>query len=208
MTQLKIIAGLLMGCSLLTTPSYADIFDNNYVLLAPQYADVDIDDANASEAGFNVAFGTEIHRQWYAEIGYNQFSSNFEFSAVPTTTAVDGFDPGVDASGLYIAVLGKASGQSGELFYRLGVMNVGYETSTRLSGTAACNNGTQSFFTVSGTETVTQCDIDDSGVAGMIGAGFDFYVGYSAQVRLQFEHVRGSNDVQANTAQLGFRYNF
>lgn len=187
--------------------SLAEVFDKNYFLIAPSFNDVEVSEASSSGAGLALAFGTEIHPQWYAEVGFNLAASDFEQLSAPTSLQDSELTAGIDAAGAYFSFLGKATGQSGELFYKLGVMTIGYETSTRIAGEQSCNEGQQTQYPVSD-GTVTQCDFDDTAIAGVIGAGFDFFVGYRGQIRFQVEHVRGDNDVQINSAQLGYRYNF
>ena len=186
---------------------HANVFEKNYLLLAPGLNDVSVLDSSASEAGVSLAFGTEIHPQWYAEVGYTLISADFEPPIEPLSINDVQLDSGADASGLYLSFLGKATGQSGELFYKLGVMTMTYETSNQYSGEQACDDGEQRLLTIAD-GTVTQCDYDDTAIAGIVGAGFDFFVGYRAQIRFQVEHIRGENDIQVNAVQLGYRYNF
>ncbi|BDX07385.1 hypothetical protein MACH26_29060 [Planctobacterium marinum] len=187
--------------------SYANLLEKNYLLLAPEFNDVSVADSSASEPGLSLAFGTEIHPQWYAEVGYKLIAADFEPPVEPLSTNELQLDSGVDASGLYLSFLGKATGQSGELFYKLGVMAMTYETSNQYDGEQGCDDAEPRVLAVSD-GSVTQCDYDDTAIAGIVGAGFDFFVGYRAQIRLQVEHIRGNNDIQINSVQLGYRYNF
>lgn len=198
--------GLLVICSLQGVS--AQWFDKNYVLLAPAMNDVDVGQADSSSAGASLAFGTEIHPQWYAELGVNLAASDFTQPDAPADSQDHQLNSGVDASGLYFSVLGKAAGQSGELFYKLGVMALGYESAERYSGEQDCEVGQGQVFSFPDADPVTQCHLDETALAGLIGIGFDFYVGYRSQVRVYVEHVRGENDIQVNTAQVGYRYNF
>lgn len=186
----------------------AQLFEKSYVLLAPTVNDVDVGQAGSTSAGGVLAFGTEIHPQWYAELGFSLAAADFTMPEAPQNSEDSVIDPGVDASGMYFSVLGKAAGQSGELFYKLGVMALGYETTERFSGEPQCDAGNASVFNFDNAESITQCHLDETAIAGLIGIGFDFYVGYRSQVRLYVEHVRGENDLQINSAQLGYRYNF
>lgn len=184
-----------------------DWFEKNYVLAAPQFSSVDLKVADSSAAGLSLAFGTEIHPQWYAEIGYSVMTNDFDSSGLTTVSASEGDNAGVNASGLYLAFLGKAEGRSGELFYKLGVMTIDYESAYLVSGNDTCSTGAAQTGGVVPANT-TLCSADDTAFAGIIGAGFDFFVSYRSQVRLNVEHIRGDNDVQANTLHLGYRYNF
>lgn len=187
--------------------AHAEVFEKNYFLIASSFNDVEVSEASSSGAGVALAFGTEFHPQWYAEVGFNLAASDFEKLSVPGSLQDSELKAGIDAAGAYFSFLGKATGQSGELFYKLGVMTIGYETSTRTAGDQSCAEGQQTQYPVAD-GAVTQCEHDDTAIAGVIGAGFDFFVGYRSQIRFQVEHVRGDNDVQINSAQLGYRYNF
>ncbi|XOV81234.1 MAG: hypothetical protein ACFHVJ_09855 [Aestuariibacter sp.] len=186
----------------------AQLFDKNYVSLAPLYSDLKVG-SGSKEAGFNVSFGTEIHRQWYAEIGVNYFASGY----VPLTQPADSAsafssDAGIDASGVHLAFLGKAKGQQGELYYRLGIAALDVSTEQFVAADAACQAGTASSISAADGTAVSLCTVDDTQLAGMIGIGFDTYLGYETQLRFAIDHYRGEDDVQINTVQLGLRYNF
>lgn len=181
-------------------------FENNYILLAPQYNDVELNSADSSEAGFTLAFGTEVHPQWYAEVGYSFLADDHEPDRL--STGGENQSAGVNASGLYVALLGKAANQSGELFYKLGVMTIDYEGSFLISDRGNCEGDTFALTFADSGQTLFECALDDTSFAGIVGAGFDFHVGYRSQVRLNVEHIRGADDFQSNSVQLGYRYNF
>ncbi len=199
---LAVIAGLV------SCPLSAQWFEKNYVFASGAYSDVDVDYGSEGNAGFTLGFGTEIHRQWYAEVGYSQFASDFSaLSADQISNATQGLDAGNDASGLYLGFLGKASGQTGELFYRLGIMGLDYQ-SQALRFDGDCGGGTEQALTTVGGDNVVVCDKDDSDIAGMIGVGFDTYLGFNSQIRLSFDHIRASDSISINTIQIGYRYSF
>lgn len=180
-----------------------DWFQNNYILAAPQYSDVRVQDNDDDTPGFTLALGTQIHEKWYAEIGYSVLATDFDLAELDLNNSAlqVGDSAGVDASGFYAALLGKATGDTGELFYKLGVMILDYESAWIGSPVEACA------VNVPDVE-VCRFRVDESSVAGMVGAGFDFFVGYNAQVRLSAEHIRTKDNIQINTLHLGLRYNF
>ena len=183
-------------------------FEKNYVVVAPQYADVEVGLADSSEAGFTIGFGTQIHPKWYLEAGYSLISDDFAVNESELDNSValtNDVSSGVDASGIYLSFLGKASGPSGELFYKVGVMSIDYEAGFWTSDNDSCNLDDAILKIVNA---ISFCSYDDSSIAGMVGAGYDFYLGYNTQLRVNYEHIRGGNDFEANTAYLGFRYNF
>lgn len=183
-------------------------FDKNYVSASALASQIDLGNGSEDEPGFAITFGTQIHRQWYAEVGFNQFSSNLEAVDVDgIATVSDALNVGADASGFYVGLLGKASGQVGELYYRLGAMSLDYET-YYLDSTLACGNASGQTLTLADGNTTALCRKDDSDIAGMFGLGFDYYVGINSQVRFSADHIRAPNDVQINSFQVGFRYSF
>ncbi|MBE1298652.1 MAG: outer membrane beta-barrel protein [Alteromonadaceae bacterium] len=186
----------------------AQWFDKNYVAASVLGSQVDLGNSSEDEPGFAVAFGTQIHRQWYAEIGFNQFSSSLEsVNTSSLATVSDTLNVGADASGFYLGLLGKASGQVGELYYRLGAMSLDYET-YYVDSSLACSNASGQTLTLADGNTTALCSKDDSDIAGMFGLGFDYYVGVNSQIRFSADHIRAPNNVQINAFQVGFRYSF
>lgn len=188
--------------------TYANVFDKSYVSLAPMYSDVSVA-KGGKEAGFNISFGTEIDRQWYAEIGLNYFASGYTALAQPNDAAsAASADSGIDASGIHLAFLGKARGQQGELYYRIGVAALDVTSEHFVDATNSCSGGTLTDVAAVDGSTQSLCAVNDTVLAGMIGIGFDTFLGYETQLRFAVDHYRGENDVQINTIQLGLRYNF
>lgn len=200
------VAALLTLLSAFSVIAQDAMFEKNYIVVAPQYNDVDLDGADSSEAGFTLAFGTEVHPQWYAEVGYSFLADDYEPGRL--LAGDENQSAGVSASGLYLAFLGKAANQSGELFYKLGVMTIDYEGGFLASDSQSCNGDSAVLTLVDSGQSVIECVLDETSFAGIVGAGFDFHVGYSSQVRLNVEHIRGADDFQSNSVQLGYRYNF
>ena len=94
---------------------------------------------------------------------------------------------------LYLAVLGKANSEYGELYYKLGVANADI-ASTRYCGNSALSGDA--------------CSFDEGVVAGIAGLGFDYYVGLKSMVRLEYIYLGGEDDLSTHLVSLGFRYNF
>lgn len=197
----------LLSCFLLsaslTVSAKTEWFANSYVLAAAQYSEVDLEFNDGSEPGFTLAVGTQIHPKWYAEIGYSVLAADFDLGELDLNNSAlqTGDSAGIDASGPYVALLGKATGESGELFYKLGVMLLDYQSAWINDVDDTCAGA------VANTQ-FCRFQVDESGAAGIVGLGFDFFVGFNSQVRLSAEHIRGKDDVQINTMHLGYRYNF
>ena len=177
----KGIAAIVLAASCFS----AHATERMYGLVTAGYTDAEYGDADNKGVAYSLALGHQFASKWYVEAGYQNLLDE---------------DDGVDtlqAEGLYLAVLGKAGGRIGELYYKLGVMDVdvkGYQTVDAGEGGAG--------------ETVTLCGYDDGVVAGMVGLGFDYHVGLNSMVRLEALHVRGQDDFATTVLSLGFRYNF
>ncbi|NDW14269.1 outer membrane beta-barrel protein [Alteromonas genovensis] len=178
MKQYLWIAGALVAGALVCFK--AEAAPENYGLVSVGYTDFEFDGGSDREVAYSVAYGHKIHRQWYAEAGYLNL---FDYS-----------DDGAEAEGeaLYLAVLGKASSTTGELFYKLGVARVD------VAATIPC-----------GTETASaSCSFDNGIAAGLIGLGFDYYVSQNSMVRFEYTYIGGEDSFSTNMLSLGFRYNF
>ncbi|MFC4700169.1 outer membrane beta-barrel protein [Glaciecola siphonariae] len=176
-----------LAIALLCSMSFSALADRNfYGILSAGYVQNEIEDYELDKASYKLGIGYEITPQWYLEAGYQGLGEE----------SASG-DPGSDKaefSSLYLSALGKARGQYGELFYRLGVMRVDadIESASELS----C-----------GSEVVA-CTIGDSLLAGAVGVGFDMYVHHSIMLRFEAEYIKGEQDYSANAAYIGVRYNF
>lgn len=200
---------LALAALIMSSSTNAQMFENNYVLFSPSYSDVSVVGNNQSEAGFSFAFGTEIHKQWYAEVGYSSLAANYALGDLPSDLpSALSQQSGVDAGGAYLAFLGKAKGQTGELFYRLGVITISAETQFYADPTQGCTLGESTTVSLDSGESALSCYVDESDIAGMIGIGFDTFIGYRSQIRLAVDHIRGPNDIKVNQIQLGYRFNF
>lgn len=208
-TLKKNIAYFISLAGLLASPAaLADLFDKNYIALSPMYSDVQATHSK-KEVGFNLSFGTEIHKQWYAELGVNYFSSGFDNLTQPTDLdTAFAADSGIDASGVHLAFLGKAKNQRGELYYRIGIAALNVTSEKYVTPESSCGSASRIETMALDGAAVSLCSMDDTKLAGMIGIGFDTYLGYETQLRFAIDHYRGQDDIQINTIQLGLRYNF
>ena len=156
-----------------------------YGVVGAGYTDADFENAEASSENLNLALGHEFAPKWYFEAGYKRLFDE----------ETDQADMKADA--LYLAVLGKAGGRKGELFYKLGVMRAdisGFRTTETTCNGAANQAG--------------QCTFDEGVFAGMAGLGFDFHVGLNSMIRLEYEYIYGEDDLTANLFNVAYRYNF
>jgi len=160
--------------------SQANAAPKNYGVVTAGYNDFDFAQASDSELAFGAAFGKQVHQQWYAELGYLNL---FDYS-----------DDTVNAEGeaLYLAMLGKASGGTGELFYKVGVARVDIATDF------ACDDS----------GVAQRCASDNGIAAGLVGLGFDYYVSLKSMVRVEYVHLSGEDSFSTHMVNIGFRYNF
>jgi outer membrane autotransporter protein len=54
----------------------------------------------------------------------------------------------------------------------------------------------------------TMCDYDESGIAGVIGFGFDYFIGMRTMLSNEIEYIKGQDDLTVTTVNVGLRYNF
>ena len=119
-----------------------------------------------------------------SEAGYMNL---FDYTESNENGSVD-----AQSEALYLAVLGKASSTTGELFYKLGVARVD------VSATLSC-----------GTDAVpATCGYDEGLAAGLVGLGFDYYVSQNAMIRFEYTYLGGEDSFSTNMLNLGLRYNF
>ncbi|WP_170145518.1 outer membrane beta-barrel protein [Salinimonas sediminis] len=178
---------LLAGCLC----SAAQATEKMYGVVGAGYSDAEFSNSRAgSDLGsetFYLALGHEFAPQWYIEGGYKRL---FDDSDETGNTKGDA---------LYLAVLGKAGGPQGELFYKLGVMSADISGQYLMDETDNCEVGQ----VIQGA-----CDYDEGVVAGLVGLGYDYHLGLNTMIRIEYEHVRGEHNLSANLFNLGFRYNF
>jgi hypothetical protein len=175
--------------ALLCVLSFSANADRNfYGVLSAGYAQNEIDNYELDKASYKVSIGYELSPQWYVEAGYQALGEENASAAMALTDADI-----AEFSALYLSVLGKARGQYGELFYKLGAARV--DTNVESVSNLVCTPG-------------PVCQVDESLIAGVIGLGFDLYVHHSTMLRFEVEHMQGEQDYSANAAYIGVRLNF
>lgn len=155
---------------------------NGYAVANIGYGNVDTEADNDADVSYSAALGYQFHRQWYVEGGYISLID------------ADNGEQSISSKGPYLALLGKASSQKGELYYKLGIASIDVEHASL--ETSAC-----------GAE-ATICAYDDTVIAGLAGLGFDYYLGLQSMVRIEYTYFGGKDDFSAHIVNLGFRYNF
>lgn len=93
-----------------------------------------------------------------------------------------------------MAFLGKASSPTGELFYRVGVLKTDIRGQQFLSGVRECEFGQANVIAIADFGATTICDYDKSGVAGVVGLGYDYFVGARYIVRAEIEYIKGQGN--------------
>lgn len=183
--------------------------DNLYTVFSVGYSDVEfIEDSNEG-FGYKMAFGYQIDPQWYVEAGYQQLIHNNLYTTdLPSSTDVTDAKNLQQGDALFVAFLGKASGPTGELFYRLGVLKTDIRGQQLLAGERECEFGQANVLAIADFGAATVCDYNESGVAGVIGLGFDYFVGARTMVRAEIEYIKGQDNLTVTTATIGLRYNF
>jgi len=183
--------------------------DNLYSVFSVGYSDVEfIQDANHG-VGYKMAFGYQIDPQWYVEAGYQKLIHDTLYSTdLPTATDVTKGENVQQGDALFLAFLGKASNPTGELFYRIGVLKTDIRGQQLLAGVRECESGQATVLAMTDFGAATMCDYDESGVAGVIGLGFDYFVGARSMVRAEIEYIKGQDNLTVTTVNVGLRYNF
>lgn len=198
---------ILCAVTLMMFSTPVSATENLYGVLSAGYTETEFDLNQVNQGSYKFAVGYQFDRQWYAEFGYQQLADEGLKSTLPVTLAeVDSFQPGMEGDALFAAMLGKAAGSMGELFYRVGILKTDIRGQSLAEGDS-CELGQGQPFNISGSA-YTLCEYDEGGVAGVIGVGFDFYVGTQMMIRTEFEHIAGENGLSINAAYVGFRFNF
>jgi outer membrane protein W len=183
--------------------------DNVYGVFSLGYSDAEFAMSEGKNTAYKLGVGYQFDRQWYAEFGFQQLADERLQRKLPETLeGAQNYQNGMQGVGLYAAVLGKAANQVGELYYRLGVLKTDLEGQSMLTGSASCELGVATEFNVASGDSFTLCDYDEGGVAGVIGIGFDYYLGTKTMLRTEVEYIQGENDLQVSAGYIGIRYNF
>jgi opacity protein-like surface antigen len=175
-----------------------------YVVASAGYAMNKIDSDTHDELSYKLNFGYTLSEEWAVEVGY-QGLGDAGLSNEDLLTSSDGLqEADYNVSAIQLSVLGRASNQHGELFYRIGVMQVNTESTFVLDASECLADNalvaTQSDSVI--------CSSDENEMAGIIGIGFDFYITRSLLLRAEIEHIQGREDYSAQALLLGLRYSF
>ena len=183
--------------------------DNVYTVFSVGYSDVEfIQDSNKG-FGYKMAIGYQFDPQWYVEAGYQSLiHDKLYVTELPSATDVIHSENVQQADALFLAFLGKASSQVGELFYRIGVLKTDIRGQQLLSGVRECKLGNANVLAIADFGAATMCDYDESGVAGVIGFGFDYFIGVRTMLRTEVEYIKGQDNLTVTTVNVGLRYNF
>lgn len=182
--------------------------ENMYVVVGGSYSSAEYEDSDVDGAGVKFAVGYQFHPQWYLELGYQQIAGESLQLSVPSEqTSVDLFEPGLQSDALFAALLGKAANRVGELFYRIGVKRVDNNGQLLIQGDSCRLGSSIQSSEIQGIQ-YQLCEYDEGVLAGVIGLGFDYFVGNKSMIRTEIEYVGGEQDFQASTIFIGYRYNF
>ncbi|GBL04268.1 outer membrane beta-barrel protein [Glaciecola sp. KUL10] len=177
-----------------TVTSYAAT-DSFYLVASGGYIENETKVLSVDETSYKLGIGYQFHPKWYVETG-------FQFLGEQTgdTQGTDFNAPFFEARGLYLSALGKASGKSGELFYRVGILKA--EIKTAQLANNVCDSKAEVL------DSSALCPMEKDTFAGVLGLGFDYYISSSLMIRSEFEHIQGENDYSANALLIGLRINF
>lgn len=183
--------------------------DNVYTLFSVGYSDVDfIQDSNKG-FGYKMAIGYQFDPQWYVEVGYQSLiHDNLYLTELPSAKDVMHSKNVWQGDALFLAFLGKSFSQAGELFYRVGVLKTDIRGQQLLPGVSECKLGKTYVLAIANYGAATMCDYDESGIAGVIGFGFDYFIGARTMLRTEVEYIKGQDNLTVTTVNLGLRYNF
>jgi hypothetical protein len=183
--------------------------NNLYTVFSVGYSDIKFIEKPDKNLGYKMAFGYQFDPQWYVEAGYQKLIHNTLYSTdLPTATDITNAENVQQGDALFLAFLGKASSPTGELFYRLGVLKTDIRGQQLLVGVRECEFGQANVMAIADFGAATICDYDESGVAGVIGLGYDYFVGARTMVRAEIEYIKGQDNLTVTTATVGLRYNF
>ena len=195
---------VLLGCYL----GQAKATEDMYAIATGGYAKTDLLDSASNNMGYKLALGHQFDRQWYVEFGMQKLASDSMSDDLPDGQILGDSSLKMDASALFIAWLGKASGRSGELFYRIGVLKTDIKGQQIVAGSQTCELGEGNIISDNQGGNFTFCQFDEGGAAGVIGLGFDYFVTSRAMLRSEIEYIKGQNNLTVSAAYIGLRYNF
>jgi opacity protein-like surface antigen len=178
--------------------------DNFYTILGVGYATNSVNDDDLDELSYKLNIGYVLSRQWAIEIGFqglgNSGLSNSDLLIDNSNFETADYD--VNAFG--ISALGKAGNRQGELYYRLGLLQVNTQRNY-VTDAGQCETSDALLLSE---QSVDICSNDDSQIAGVIGLGFDFFVTPSLLLRTEIEHIQGNDDYSSQVFTVGLRFHF
>jgi hypothetical protein len=182
---------------------------NIYTVFSVGYSDVDFIQNSNEGFGYKMALGYQFDPQWYVEMGYQQLiHDNLYLNELPTPTDINNNKNVQQGDALFLSFLGKASSSVGELFYRIGMLKTDIRGQQLFAGVRECESGQTNVLAIADFGAATMCDYDEGGVAGVIGFGFDYFIGTHTMVRAEIEYIKGQNNLTVTTTSVGLRYNF
>ena len=205
--MLKSQIGVLILSCLVSFQSLAA--DNLYTVFSAGYSNLELSENSNNGLNYKIAFGYQIDPQWYLEAGYQQLiHDNLYVARLPNAEDVNNDESEQQGDALFLAFLGKASGPMGELFYRLGVLKTDLRGQQLFAGDLTCEKGHKNALMIDNYGAATLCDYDEGGVAGVIGLGFDYFIGTRTMLRGEIEYIKGQDNLTVTAATIGVRYNF
>lgn len=203
---LKSIGYAMLLSSLLGFSSIAHSKTKMYAAVAGGYLQGENDVSSAEGGSYKLSIGYELHPQWYLEASYQSLPEQDHLVAATVTgdTQSD-IEPAFKGNIWGLSMLGKAGNRSGELFYRVGILAFNTDYQSLGSGADLC--GSANNLSVSGTA-YSLCENSASGMAGVIGLGFDYFIGRNMLIRIEAEHIEGEGGFNSDGGYVGIRYNF
>ena len=186
---LLIVISIFFSSTVFSGSAHAQ--NNLYGTFALGLAQNEIESYELDKFSYKLGIGYQLTPQWDLEASFQGLGAENAGD-----TAQQNFDVS-EFYGLSVSALGKARGQYGDLYYRVGVMMV--DAQVQSIGSLVC---------VPDPLTPGLCSIDESVVAGVLGLGFDLRIFQSTMVRFEVEHIQGQEDYSANAAYIGVRLNF
>ncbi len=207
---------IVLGASLLSVPQAVMAKAGEYYALAAiGYALNEVEtkvDSNASkyeveELSYKVSVGYELSKHWAIEAGVHILGDTDIDNSELVFDNPDFKQRDYSLQAIQVSALGKAGNQHGELFYRIGVLQIKPEA-TYVTQEAQCMGSDRVVTSPNATSLVSVCQNDDSFLAGVVGLGFDFYVNESLLLRTEVEYIQGEQGYSSKGIYLGFKYNF
>ncbi|MCV2883114.1 outer membrane beta-barrel protein [Aestuariibacter sp. AA17] len=187
--------------------SFSAYSDGFYTTINAGYSEISLREGAAEGGALKFGVGYQFHWQWYVEASF-QHASPEEFNTLssPITYSYTQLRESAEYTSAGIALLGKARGESGELFYRIGALVA--DVQGQSFATSSCQPLNANPLIDINDVSFLQCEYDDTVMGGIVGLGFDFFITPQIMIRTEAEHVSGENGFSANSAFIGLRYNF